>query len=500
MSRFKPVAFVLLSLALALGAVPAAAQMALPSNVAATCTVSSSEFASWFKSGSPSLGGAVNGADSVGFPTDNTVCDFYQWGAQMFLWLTSPAEDGLILDSEGIFNVLPADSQGVRFLQPNDGTPYFALRAEKFDDIGEVGQAGSGGVLMSQGKSLVFYGVHVNDTYAYFLIGQKTGGINATVFPRNQTDLTTVESYAKSNLGAVPVAPQTLVMEMKTAWVDASTLSNPNDFVLMEAQVPTYTANADNTQWTLSGAETTTLALVGVHIVGTVQNHPEFVWITFEHIQNAPDAAYYYTNSQNQVAQQPYDSSGTFTFMATNGSESGANTECMKASGANIVAVMSGSSPTCTGGIVPSNTARTYPWGSTANSTDSAVVSNNTLLLSINQSVRGQLTSGDVRGNYLQTGGIWTSAPSATADAPIPNTSSFSSGDLRGSLEAFNATMETYVQGTSCFSCHAQSSTAPNSFQPFQLSHIYSQIAPVIIDPVVPVTPDSAKAKKSKKN
>ncbi len=39
--------------------------------------------------------------------------------------------------------------------------------------------------------------------------------------------------------------------------------------------------------------------------------------------------------------------------------------------------------------------------------------------------------------------------------------------------------METYVQGTSCFSCHYQKKGAPNSFQPFQLSHIYSQIVPL---------------------
>ena len=459
---------------------PVAAQLSLPSNVLQNCTVSSSTFASWFVTGTPSLDGAVKGADSVNFPTTNTVCDFYRWGAQMFLWLTSPTNDGLILDSATIFNVLPANSEGTRYLQPNSGSPYnFALRTEKFDDIGELGQAGSGGVLMSQQDSLVYYGVHVNQIYGFFLTGQKTGQISATVFPRNAQDLSEVTVFANNAFPGVPIQdPQTLVMEIKTSWVEASTVPDPDQFVLLEAVVPTFTKNS-NTVWTQTGSKTTTLALVGIHVVGTVQNHPEFVWITYEHLLNAPDDDYYYYNTSQQVEKQTYDSSGEFLFIATGSSSSGANVECMKFTSNQIVANTNNGTPVCSGGIVPSNTVRTYPWGSPANNQTSDVVNNNTLLLSINDSIRGQLAKGDVRSNYLQTGGIWTSAPSPTADAPIPDTSGFQASDLRGSLHAFNATMETYKQGTSCFSCHFQEADAPNSFQPFELSHIYSQIVPL---------------------
>jgi len=34
---------------------------------------------------------------------------------------------------------------------------------------------------------------------------------------------------------------------------------------------------------------TATVALVGVHVVGVVQDHPEFIWGTFEQVENAPD-------------------------------------------------------------------------------------------------------------------------------------------------------------------------------------------------------------------
>lgn len=466
---------------LALGTLPAAGQMALPSDVYASCPVPSTELAGWFAGGSPSAGGWVKPADSVSFPTDNTVCDFYKWGAQMFLWLTSPQGDGLVLDSSAIFNVLPADSRGIRYLQDaDDETASFALRAEKFDEIGEVGQAGGGGVLMSQQKSLVYYGVHVNQIYGYFLTGQKQGQISATDFPRNSHDLSQVVQYMSQAFpGVAPLAPQTLVMELKTSWVDASTVPDASDFITMEAEIPTYTPSSSNTEWKPSGTTTKTLALVGMHVVGTVQNHPEFVWITYEHISNAPDDDYYYLNSSKNVVEQSYDSEGTFLFMESGGSAENANVECMKFTSGEIVADTKNGQPVCSGGIVPSNTVRTYPWGSAKASQSSDVVTNNTLLLSLNNSLRSQLSSNDVRRNYLQTGGIWTSAPSATADAPIPNTSEFHASDLRGSLQAFNATMETYVQGTSCFSCHAQSSSSKNSFQAFELSHIYSQIAPI---------------------
>src|SRR5262249_28707035 len=34
-----------------------------------------------------------------------------------------------------------------------------------------------------------------------------------------------------------------------------------------------------------------TVALVGLHVVGVTDDHPEFVWGTFEHYLNAPDLA-----------------------------------------------------------------------------------------------------------------------------------------------------------------------------------------------------------------
>jgi len=452
----------------------------LPQNVQETCAVSSSEFNSWFAEGKPTVEGWVKPANSVGFATNNTVCDFYKWGAQMFLWLTSPEGDGLVLDGEAIINVLPADDQGKRYLQENrDGVALpFSLRREKFDDIGEVGQAGGSGVLMSQGESLVYYGVHVNNVYAYFLTGQKNGKFpDMTKFPRNSEDLQDVEKFVASTYPNTPlVADEALAMELKSSWVEASTLANPEDFIQMNAVIPTYTPNSDNTSWAKTSTKTTKLALVGMHVVGTVQNHPEFVWSSFEHINNAPDAEYYYYDGKGKLQEKGFSSDGDFVFMASGGSEDSANTECMKEDKGAINAVESSGKPVCSGGVVSSNTVRVNPWGSAPTA---ASATNNTLLLSNNNSIINQLSKGDLRKNYIQIGGIWTSAPTETSDAPIPDTNDFKSTDLRGSLILANSTMETYNQALDCFTCHEQSKTAPNSFQPFELSHIYSQIVPL---------------------
>lgn len=475
---------------------PAAAQMKIPTDMARSCVIDSTAFKSWFSGGKITANGPVNPASSVSFTSDHpnkskgkvegpNVCNFYQWGAQMFLWLTSPEGDGLVLDSPSVFTVTPMNKAGKRQMIRNISGANFAmaLRVGKVDDIGEVGQAGSNGVLLSQKRALVYYGIHVNDVYGYFLSGDMSRRfLDMTDFPWNASDLKKIVVYARSAYGAKMPNPEALAMEMKTSWVDASTVPDPGSYVTVEAEVPVYRADRTNTIWTPSGTATKRLALTGIHIVGTVQDHPEFVWSTFEHVSNAPDADYYYINVKNQRAKQTFSSAGNFLFMTNGGSQMGANVKCAVANGDGIAAVprsKADPTPKCPGGIVPSNTVRTFPWGSPANDQSAATLKNNTLLLSINDSVRSQLARGDVRKNYVQMGGIWTTTPPGGGDAPIPNQGGDQSANLRGSLKLFNATMETYTQGTSCFNCHKLSEGAPNSFGAYELSHIYSTINPL---------------------
>lgn len=484
-----------LAASLALGAVsavsPAAAQTTIPSDVDMTCPVSAAEFNGWFASGTGSEGGLVKPADSLTFD-DATVCDFYRWSAQMFLWITSPTPDGSVLDSPVFFTISPENAQGQRTFIPN-GTEQpllFAVRSTKEDeendeattgrdeDVGEVGQAGSDGVLMSQypsaKPSIVYYGVHSNDVYAYFRTGVADGKLSMTDYPNTPDELTDVENFAQNFNGTSFPDSNALTMELKTSWVDVEAVGDPSQYLLVEADVPSYTPNADNTVWTLNpNTETRQLALIGVHIVATVLNHPEMVWATFEHVSTTPAATYSYTAADKSTKTVDFNGTGNWLFYQTAAQDTGENVQCMKLddSTGDIVLFTNKDGSTNCSEISATNTIQQYPWGSEPDSTDADVVANNTLLLSTNSSVQPQLQSlGDIRANYLQIGGIWTSG------GVIPEQKGYNVNLLRGSLSLVNSTMETYVGGTNCFSCHSVSETDANSFG---LSHVFDDIEPL---------------------
>lgn len=93
------------------------AAQGVPQDAAPNCQVDQETFNKWFKSGTPSLNGFVNPADSVGF-AESSVCDFYAWAKQMFLWLTSPGKSR-VFDSEIFYDVSPPDSNGQRMFLPH---------------------------------------------------------------------------------------------------------------------------------------------------------------------------------------------------------------------------------------------------------------------------------------------------------------------------------------------------------------------------------------------
>jgi len=73
------------------------------------------------------------------------------------------------------------------------GVPIFVDPAGNVVDV-EEGQAGGGGALIAQNGSLIYYTTIVNDVYAFFLSGVKTGQITPapTQFPTTQAALNQV--------------------------------------------------------------------------------------------------------------------------------------------------------------------------------------------------------------------------------------------------------------------------------------------------------------------
>ena len=88
----------------------------------------------------------------------------------------------------------------------------------------EQGQA-DGSVLIAHNGSLVYFATIVNDVYAYYLTGRKGGAIGPTwptpgQFPVSQAALNQITGFA----GKTFVDDIALAIEVKTAWVELSTL------------------------------------------------------------------------------------------------------------------------------------------------------------------------------------------------------------------------------------------------------------------------------------
>ncbi len=435
------------------------------------CSISASEFNTWFVSGRMSRNGVVTFADSVGFPTNNTVCDFYKWAHQMFLWITSPLGTGLVLTAPIFFDV-NFNAQGNGVFVPNGvgaqtrATPRsFALRGTKPENFQPGGQAGGQDTLLSLNGALVYFGVHANDVYAWFntaMIKNPASFPPSTPFPTTQAELAKIVAYARQNGASLPDA-RALTLELKTAWIDAAKVPNPANYVTIQAAVPNYVGSVGAAQWTISTTQPTvtkTLALVGMHVVGPVQGHPEMVWSTFEHRGNAPDNTYYFAAGPNSqaIVTVPYNSSGTWSFMTNGGSQQGALVPQMTVNNSgNIVAK---ATPP---GIQANNVYRVNPWGGPPTP---ASAGNNAQLLSLNMDIRMMLSVlGDRRQNYFQVGAVWTRNGSVPANGN-------DTAQQVGSVLLANATMETYHQTDmkGCFGCHA--SSAANAS--LGTSHLFS--------------------------
>jgi hypothetical protein len=341
-------------------------------------------------------------------------------------------------------------------------------------------------ILMSQGKSLVYYLTLVNDVYAYYVTGvrNKAPSIDSTSFPITAAALDSVCQYARKTAHATLPDSNALAMEIKSSWVEASTLPNPQDYVTVNAIIPTYDTS-DSTNWKPNGEKKAKMALVGIHIVGSVAHHAEMVWATFEHESNTPNAKYQYVDSTSAktVKTVPQDkgtgwlfSNTTDTSLTAYNNSHMTDTTATGAATDNIIATTGNS-------VSPSNTMQTLPWGSAwgqpTNQQDSSSAASNSEVISINNYVRDHIPGADIRKTYIFVGAIWTfggTGPTGTGyDQTAPGSSL--TGVTIGTSVLANTTMETYFQSPnfSCFTCHSNN----GSLAPDDISHIFKHLQPL---------------------
>jgi hypothetical protein len=391
-------------------------------------------------------------------PSSN--CEFHQWAWHEFLWLTRPGNGGRIpllnLPTEdSLFSPgrapAPLESAEMQNRMNNQKlrlTPRVA-KSEDSTPISGIHQAGRRGILVDTDGQPVYYASFVSKEYYEFVRANQL--------------------YLKPNYVAASATlnfPKKAV-ELKSAWKVVPSGDSVPNFYTTKALVPVLKCSSGGP--TCSGSaivvdmtqtKEVTVALVGLHVVGVVEGHPEFVWSTFEHIGNAPDLPVGVDPTSMTVV-----SNSTSTFYK-------AGTAAVDCNRLNSVTVQLDET---TKKLSPvTNVFRQFAFGG-GDATDTGNIQ------ALNQSVHNQLAADSVWKNYMLVGGVWFM--DGTNLQPGKNGSQLQPF-VAGSVQLSNSTMETFTQQpqsspagnrSNCFSCHATSRSGSIPAKNLNISHILKQ-------------------------
>src|SRR5262245_21029190 len=354
-------------------------------------------------------------------PPDHSIapmsnCAFHVWAWQTLLWMTQS-------DAGGSPRFLSFPSVAETFAPEGASPAIFAATGPKvltltprttkssvpFDSIT---QAATRGVLVHPGGRAVYYSINVDRVFYEFIRSKKY--FDPAVFEDAPAD----ENF--------PVG----ALEFKYSWRVLADGEDSAKFFVLPAEIQLLVEVDGKVVIDPTRTERVNVALVGVHVVGIVKDHPEFIWATFEHVDNAPDLpAGMAANSPNPVSDK------NWTFYA-------ANTPANQSNRPNADAVRLADHARQT--LTPrTNVVRQFAWGSQA-----ADASNAANIVALNASVRsGALASAPVWRNYMLIGGTWLAPNSLQPDQSL-------SSRAVASTKLSNATMETFSQVLNCFGCH----------------------------------------------
>lgn len=304
--------------------------------------------------------------------------------------------------------------------------------------------------------------------------------------------------------GPSPINFPAQSIELKTSW----RVLDPQD-TAAKARYYTVEAFVQPTAPDKPGCTTQTLGLVGFHIVHKTPDHPESIWATFAHEDNAPECAAPAAKSPTGQAWAFYDPSCNTTSCPPNlfrnacGKEtcapcsgSGPGTSCVStfSCGGDLQQTCqtvgtcpsptrtSSSNPanncsycydaTCTKKSVPTQACRDFPTGfGGKGSIDPSIKL-------LNTAVHALPGLASVWQHYQLIGTVWFGPPS-----PLPvkiaydPTTGKATNSLEGSTELSNVTMETFNQGLagSCFACHNGSFASHSAaFPQADFSHLFA--------------------------
>lgn len=369
-----------------------------------------------------------------------TNCDFHRWSWQKFLWLTNDVGgQPLFMDK-----LMQVSSHGQKLDQNKGIILVDVAQASGTADTLRTPDYASG----TPPTTTVYYSIWMDDLSYGTMV--KYGPI------------------AKDDPGAVkditfPVG----ALELKTAWMDVVGLADTSSYFIADGEINGIKAR---------------VALLAMHVVGVVENHPEFVWATFEHEGLVPS---YDWDAATPTSDAPVTSTTEYPFFNKEATATVTNITSRDGPRTDVFSVYKYGAPV---EKIDPNNEQVYM------ETSQKEPENFDHITNINQSVKTQLSG--IWNNYFYNGSIWINTEGYETTADQANLLDSLSSDLsnsdtndltRGSVAAYNITMETYVQVgfggqqiyettvndlANCFSCHNTNYKDNNS--PLNISHIFT--------------------------
>ncbi len=399
-------------IAVALAAAPAPAQCTAPAN--------------WFPHAQ---------TPAPAFATPGDPCAFHRWSWQTFLWLTQTVDGQLrfvkeMYSQDVLFEMktygrrLPTFAEVIRAqkrlkLRPRDAKPQQVRGGEG------INQAGDHGMLVDQRHHAVYYAIHVNQTYYDFV---RTNHYNEPDILAN------APATAQFPVGSLQIKSAWRIIESDET--EGGLYQTTADLERLKYKDGKVVVDPDN-------VDSRTVGLVGLHIAGIVEGHPEFVWATFEPQGNAP----LLPPTMAISSPGPVSAAGARFYAAGTAAR-----DCNQSNGGKVTLDVSKQT------LDPvTQVFRQVAWGG----------GDESLIRALNDSVHRQLGA-DLAAGYDLIGALWVRDGSL-----LPDTVPGAPDRWAGSPRLANTTMETFRQPFgNCFHCHDTRgySDAGYAFPPMNLN------------------------------
>lgn len=381
-------------------------------------------------------------------------CEFHQWSWQMFLWLTKNVNGKpLFLSMTSPYDLLDVSSEGLMPRMQKSNSP------ESFE---EYLQAGTDGVMVDQNGKAVYYSQYLNEDFVQFIQHNKL--VNPSVVQAFDPD-------TPFPIGAV---------ELKVSWKVMQPGDYRSDMFVMSGEVNRLENRDGKIVINPNETETVQLGLVGFHVAGVVNGHPEMIWATFEHKDNAPNVPTPKDLRPDKLGPDTVISDKDWTFYEAGTTYQNCNVNLANTNRLTLDEKSQTLKPS-------TQVCRQFEFGNASadnnSKSDPSIRSNDENIASLNQGVHQKLSADDVWRNYFEVGAIWFKR----IDGLRPGMSLENDDILTGSLKLSNATIETYTQDQStmnnCFRCHNTLHAFPknNSLDPLpelnlNISHAFQNI------------------------